>query len=785
MAIPIGQVLIEILANSVSFRTELERARGDFGKFTSSIKSGLQTLGVGASIAGFTALVKSAVTAGSAINDMGIRLGIGTDKLQALQHTARQSGADVNDLEMGLKKLNVTMAEAANDNAEARDTLAKLGLSWRTSSGATREAGDSIEEFAQKFNSLSESMKADIFQKIFGRAKGMRNVLDELGKQGFGAVEEGARRAGVVLSNELVKALDRVGDEFDTATTSIKVGFMKAVADSEPLLLKLAKVLGQVGRALSDAVQDAEGWWKQLDSAVERLMNRFGGPGFQPLKPDANIGVGNLDVGTTVEPTPGPPPISTAQKLQQIQNAAQAALNAIAVREAAARAQAPGGAEGDIDQLNAQIRAVQERLDVEAKLAAQIRATDLTDKGRMDASLKLGKAVADAAVARLGLERQLEDAILARATEDVQGMAQAAEAQNELNASLEVGTKNLMDWATEDRLRLRESIKATQELILLNEALTSEQGDEAAGFGMLAAAPRPGAEDFLKRGQVLADFNKEMKAIEISSKTMGFEFDTNTAKIAAMETALRKFAEDGVDPTDEAVQKLSSDLAALKLQSAIIGDIFGALKNAVDTSVQGIILGTTTLKEAFRNMGQSIAVSLVQSAVDRGIKLLQKAIEDFIQWLAETGLIKQAAGFVAGLASSAFAPSTTTPGVSTGDSGGFPTASGGVFYGAQKRLIAEAGPEAVVPLEGGAVPVKMIGGARWEQPMPMAGYARGGDTIIIQNNTSAEVTHKSEQTPDGSKVRTFIISEVKRGIEGGEFDKTFGIYGLKRQPVAR
>jgi len=770
------------------FRSELERARGDFTKFTGAIKTGLQTLGVGASVTAFAALVKSAVSAGSAINDMGVRLGISTDKLQALQHTARQSGADVNDLEMGLRKLNVTMAAAANDNAEARETLARLGLSWRTTTGETREAGDAIEEFAQRFGTLSESMKADIFEKIFGRAKGMRNVLDELGKKGFGAVEEGAKRAGQILDSEMVKKLDAVGDKFDEATQAIKVGFMKAVVSLEEPLLALARGLEAVGQGLSKAadgmalviakVAELRREWFELPSEDILRFLRGGGP--SSLQAPSHGASGTWDE-EMAKPPAGPPPPNTAALIAAAQARASEIENRINVTRAQALA-AQQGPNAAVDRIKLEIDFSQRLLIARQNEIAAIMRLTLTDSGRADLAVKSGKIVADATIEQIKLYEQLDDAL------EAAFLAQAALAGS-FEGEAAVAERDIA-IENERADAIQRSVLATKDLIAMNDALASQGGrdtaDEVAGFGMLAAAPKGGQEDFLKRGQVLADFNKEMRAIAISSKTMGMEFDSNTAKIAAMQSALLKFAQDGVDPTDEAVVKLSADLAALKLQQSIIGDIFGALKNAVDTSVQGIILGTITLKEAFRNMGQSIAVSLVQSAVDRGLKILQKAIEDFVDWLVTTGLIRQAAGFVAGLATSAISSSATTGAGGDTFNSGIATASGGVFYGAQKRLIAEAGPEAVIPLEGGAVPVKFVGGARWEQPVPVAGYARGGDTIIINNNAPAQVTHNSSQAPDGRKIHTFVVSEVNRGIEGGEFDKAMGmIYGVKRQPVAR
>jgi hypothetical protein len=57
--------------------------------------------------------------------------------------------------------------------------------------------------------------------------------------------------------------------------------------------------------------------------------------------------------------------------------------------------------------------------------------------------------------------------------------------------------------------------------------------------------------------------------------------------------------------------------------------------------------------------------------------------------------------------------------------------------------------------------------------------ARGGDTIIINNNSSASVEHKTSERPDGSKVREFIINETKKGMEQGRVRPHHGHLGAE------
>src|SRR5207245_3883054 len=100
-----------------------------------------------------------------------------------------------------------------------------------------------------------------------------------------------------------------------------------------------------------------------------------------------------------------------------------------------------------------------------------------------------------------------------------------------------------------------------------------------------------------------------------------------------------------------------------------------------------------------------------------------KALFDFLKELEETGLLKSLIKAGVGALGSAFTPSPTGAG---GDFGNSPvmTQHGGVFSGAQWRVLGEAGPEAVIPLEHGAVPVRMSG--EW------GGGADGVVNIFVQ-----------------------------------------------------
>ena len=77
--------------------------------------------------------------------------------------------------------------------------------------------------------------------------------------------------------------------------------------------------------------------------------------------------------------------------------------------------------------------------------------------------------------------------------------------------------------------------------------------------------------------------------------------------------------------------------------------LFAPFERAFATSVTGVIQGTITLEKAFQNMGQSIAISLGETAVKEGVDLLKKALKELMQNEMVQKLIKTGISAVGGI----------------------------------------------------------------------------------------------------------------------------------------
>jgi TP901 family phage tail tape measure protein len=152
----------------------------------------------------------------------------------------------------------------------------------------------------------------------------------------------------------------------------------------------------------------------------------------------------------------------------------------------------------------------------------------------------------------------------------------------------------------------------------------------------------------------------------------------------------RKTAKEATEARSEWAQvysELNSDMMGWVDFGKNIADSFGS-------AFQGVIAGTEKMSDAFKRMGQNI------------LSILEQSIMKLILFGNLTGEKNSTGGYgglfgsVIKLVGSLVSPTPYAP----------PSAEGGVFNSPQVRLIGEAGPEAVIPLRGGKVPVEGGGG---------------------------------------------------------------------------
>ena len=211
-------------------------------------------------------IVEQTVALGDRFNDLSQRTGISATTLQKFDYAAKMTGANLSDVETGLRKLQIAQSNAASGNAAAAKEFKNLGISIKGSDGKLKSSTDLIFDVADKMQGLkSDSERTAIAVKLFGRSgTTLIPMLKEGGKSIKDMMQE-MEDLGAVMGDDLVSASDEFGDQqirINAALQGVKNTITKA------LLPKIKELTDKFIR-----------WWKVnkdiVKQKVEKVFNRI------------------------------------------------------------------------------------------------------------------------------------------------------------------------------------------------------------------------------------------------------------------------------------------------------------------------------------------------------------------------------------------------------------------------------------------------------------------------------------------------------------------------------
>lgn len=218
------QVGIDIVARATGFDAEFRKISAAAQKASSQIQSSLASvktaaagLGLSLSAAGFTAFIKGAVDAADKLNDLSKSTGVGATTLGGIGFAAQQAGADLEGVAKAFGKFNLYVADAQAGNEKALDTFRKLGISLKDVKESRPE--ELFAKVATAFAGFEDDAnKAAGANLIFGKTYAqVLPLLDEGGDSLRKNIAYYQRYSGV--TNELVTA----SDQFNDSMTKLKL----------------------------------------------------------------------------------------------------------------------------------------------------------------------------------------------------------------------------------------------------------------------------------------------------------------------------------------------------------------------------------------------------------------------------------------------------------------------------------------------------------------------------------------------------------------------------------
>ena len=283
-------MIIRELITRLGFQTDAAK----IDSFDSRI--GALQMSLGGLIGGLTAagasvlaMAKMTASAGGQILESSMKMGISTDTYQELDHAAKMAGASMGTVGVAMRSVSSLMEQAKKPGSEASKTFRKLGIDVKELGSADK----AIEIFADKIAALPNGMeKTALATKLMGRGgKELIPLLNE-GSAGIRKMRQDAIDLGLVMSEDVIKAGDDLGDALDTVE-EITRSFSRTVGGAAiPLILEmvdgfiewvkvnnklirqnLVKIVTTATRAVGDMVK----WVRALYDRLAPLVDAMGG----------------------------------------------------------------------------------------------------------------------------------------------------------------------------------------------------------------------------------------------------------------------------------------------------------------------------------------------------------------------------------------------------------------------------------------------------------------------------------------------------------------------------
>ena len=269
-----GKAFVVLYIKNAQLLKGLADAKKRLQTFGNGLKTlGASMLGVSAGIlAPIAAAVHSFKSAGSALNDMSERTGASVELLSTLGYAARQTGAEIEDVEMAIRKSQKAIAEAASGSKTAADALGQIGLSVSQLQGLEPDA--QFLAIAKGLATVSDrSKQTAVAMNLFGKSGTklipMVNDMDaltarakELGimstadskaavamRNAFGDVWKVFRGIGNTVGSTLAPVLTALANSITNALVSVRK-WIKDNRDLVSTITQVALTVAGIGGAL-------------------------------------------------------------------------------------------------------------------------------------------------------------------------------------------------------------------------------------------------------------------------------------------------------------------------------------------------------------------------------------------------------------------------------------------------------------------------------------------------------------------------------------------------------
>lgn len=254
----IADLIVQMSADSAQLRSDMEKVRSQMRgmqKIADDVGSSISAFGrnfaaafsAAAVTAGITAITRGIGTVLKSADDLvksADRIGISTTALQELGHAASLSGVSMETLDKSFQTFTKRVGEAKAGYGALSTALDKTNadlLAQIVNSKNQEEALNAV--FAAISGLKNQTDKAALANAAFGRSGSALTTILKDGTEGLNEMRQEARDLGLVLDDDLLRAAEQTGDEFERTASVIRAQFSRVILETTPALQQFAKEL--------------------------------------------------------------------------------------------------------------------------------------------------------------------------------------------------------------------------------------------------------------------------------------------------------------------------------------------------------------------------------------------------------------------------------------------------------------------------------------------------------------------------------------------------------------
>lgn len=260
-------------------KTIVSKLGGVVGKVGAGLAAGAGVAAAGIAVAGKKVIdfANDVSAAGDEIDKMSQKIGISTDAYQEWSYVFERSGADVNNLQTGMKTLSGVITDAANGSESAASKLSAIGVSLEEINGLSQE--DQLSLVISRLQEMGEgSERTAAATDLLGRsATDMAAVLNMTAEDTQALIDE-AHEYGMVMSEDAVASSAAYQDSLTKLQGTLGGLKNQLVADLLPGLTQVVDGLADVANgstSLEDAIdQGITAVVESLDKSLPDMVDR-------------------------------------------------------------------------------------------------------------------------------------------------------------------------------------------------------------------------------------------------------------------------------------------------------------------------------------------------------------------------------------------------------------------------------------------------------------------------------------------------------------------------------